>query len=213
MIPDPHAYEYAEIINEDGERVDLPWREKSFWINDNKTLVLMIHPGRVKKAIRTTYELEPIFVEGHSFTLRIKTGLRSADKKELVTPFEYSYEIIGADKTQPELEYCDYKSLEAGTKSPLQIRFNETMDFGLIYKWVDITLGGNKVEGSFYSPDGSNWLFTPAENWQEGDYKVSVANKAGDLCHNQQDRLFEISEETDFSHVDYTYFTFSLSIK
>lgn len=203
MKPNPLAYEYIEVVNGNGEVIPLVWREKSYWINENKTLVLMIHPGRVKNGIHATYDLEPIFIENNNIKLRIKHGLESTHNGALASPVEFEYKILAKDTISPKFIIESLVKPTINSFEPVQFAFTEQIDFGLLHKWFHISINNEIVKGNLSTLDGETWLFTPENKWKPALYDLKIMNKIGDVCHNQLDRLFEVESEADIHNTSY----------
>ena len=212
MKPDPKAYEMVDIVDINGHITPHAWRQKSYWINHNKTLVLMIHPGRVKRGIQATEHLAPVFTAGKQVQLVVNRGLESAEGSLLNISDTIHYLITQMDTNSPQLIRHSLKLPTVNSRSPLEFTFTEPMDYGLIYKWFSLHLNGKKIVGNLTSADDKTWLFTPAEEWQTGTYTIKAGNKMGDYCHNQMDRLFEVGDEHEIQQTHYDYLEFELPL-
>lgn len=212
MKPDPKAYELVDIVDLNGHKTPHAWRQKSYWINHNKTLVLMIHPGRVKHGIQATEHLAPVFTAGKEVQLVVNRGLESAEGGLLNKTDTLNYLITQKDTISPQLISHSLKLPKVNSRSPLEFTFTEPMDYGLIYKWFSLYLNDQKIVGNLTSADDKTWLFTPAEEWQTGTYTIKAGNKMGDYCHNQMDRLFEVDGEDKIQQTHYDYLEFQLPL-
>lgn len=199
MLPIESAYKNIDIINSIGEKVPIIWRQRSFWINENRTLVLMIHPGRVKTGIRSTEMLKPHFNQEDRITLVVNPGLITKDGGMVISKFMKEYRIVSEDQVVPKSFVNELRPLKSGTRDPIIFIFGEAIDFGLLQKWLKIQIGGEEVPGVFSSDDDITWIFIPEKEWEQGSLIVELYSKLGDLCHNQIDRLFEINELSEIS--------------
>lgn len=194
MIPIKDAYKKVKLFEKNNNEMQNVWRQKSFWINGNKTLVLMIHPGRVKNGIRATSELGDLFEVGTIITMQIMNGLVAEDGSETIRATTKNYTIAELDKTIPKFKKTTIKKPRQNTNDTLQFSFSEVMDYGLVNKWLLVKLDNDTFAGDFISIDGIEWKFVPKKKWISGVFYLVIGSKAGDLCHNQLDRRFEVKK-------------------
>lgn len=211
MEPNRSAYQFVDAINQKGDTLSDMWRQQSFWIQSNRTLVLMIHPGRVKNGIRATEMLADHFQTGDKITLVVNSGLKTQNGTVMTTVFEKEYQLLDKDDHSPSIQFDSNFELKAGTVSSIPLQFSEPMDFGLLQKWVKISHDGTPIEGVFESEDDMNWNFIPAESWPTGTITIEVHSKVGDLCHNQFDRLFEIEDLASIPEASVSTFSVEIS--
>lgn len=197
MKNDTRAYTHVDVVKEDGSIISLPWRQKSYWINNNKTLVLMIHPGRIKSEISSTAALEPVLKSGSKLSLRIGTELKSVDGNVLADSFLKDYTVSAKDTILPKIITTEIDPPSVNTRNVVAIQFSKEMDFGLVYKCFSLLKEEAKVAGQITTDDGQRWFFTPDDKWTTGDYTIKIGNKIGDSCHNQINRRFETKDKTE----------------
>lgn len=83
MLEDIKAYTHVKILDEKGVEKPRVWREKSTWAQHGKHLVLMIHPGKIKRGIKHMEEDSALFEEGKTYTLVISNTLKDAWERPL----------------------------------------------------------------------------------------------------------------------------------
>lgn len=195
MMSDIGAYHQIQLLDPNGESIDLIWRHKSFWLDNNRLLVLMIHPGRVKREIN----LEKPFEVGKKYKLVAKGELKdqygrtvSFDESKEFTIAEGDYEIPKALKEKFVVPY-------AGTTEPLQFGFSDKMDQASIVDGIEIRNSqGQVVAGEILtSSDDMDFLFDPKEEWKSGIYELVMKKVVSDLSANRLNRPFELKDPED----------------
>ncbi len=65
----------------DGNKVDHTWVDLTYglWTTDNCVLTILLHPGRVKRGLRSRLLMGPIFVPGESYRLVLDHRLVEED--------------------------------------------------------------------------------------------------------------------------------------
>lgn len=198
MQPNPNAYLFVDLLDENMVKQKGVWRQRSFWFENNTILVLMLHPGRIKHGIAATQHLNKLLQKGHSCTLRLNAGLKSMSGLTYDRVFEKHYNTIEADKELPlSPELLNSTTLKE--KGGLQVRFNEAMDIGLVYKHLYVeNEQGEECEGKWQTDNGVHWSFIPENHWRKGKYYLVYSTKLSDLARNELLRLFEPSSIENF---------------
>lgn len=189
-----HLYEA-----EGGAEVSLPFVEieEGLWDPERRRLTLFFHPGRIKRGVAPNAEQGPPLREGQSYRLVIDAGLRDADGQPLAAPFEKVLEAGRADRISPDLR--DWRvAAPAARHEPLVVDFPEPLDRALLLRWVMVDdEEGTAVEGvAELSREETRWTFTPAAEWEPGDYRIVVNPALEDLAGNTFLSLFEESGGT-----------------
>ena len=190
------AFKHIKIIDSAGKEKEMPWRNKSQWIN-NKILVMMVHPARIKRGINSFAELGELFGFNKEYKLVITTELRDEFDRKLVKEYTKMFSIIKEDRDMPEIKYDEFKIPKRNTKESLVIKFNEGMDYLSVLSAVKIkSLTDNKyVEGEItYTDNDQSWNFIPKNNWQNIKYQVIFEKELADFSNNHVHRLFEITD-------------------
>lgn len=200
MNPSKSAFKSVVLLDENDAPITRTWREKSYWIDGDSTLVLMIHPGRVKNGISSTSELGDLFPENRVRSLLIKDNLQSKNGQLLQASLKRKWHVGPIDHQVPKLLSERLQIPKAGTKTPLVFSFSEPMDYGLLKKWVTIRSNGTLLAGWLKHQKDAQWAFVPDKNWQPGTHELVLHNKLADLAHNQLDRLFEVTKANALSY-------------
>ncbi len=196
MENDEMAFQKVWLLDHDGKVKERVWRERSYWTPDGKHLVLMIHPGRIKRGINYLEELGPVFEVGKKYTLVISDSLRCINGQELQKEYRTELNITSADRTIPQLKTKKIPDLEAGTQTGFLIMFNEVMDYGtMISDMYVIDKDGNIIEGKVRSEMKEyGWVFSPVQPWKAGIYSLVLDNEVADLASNRLYKAFETKD-------------------
>jgi hypothetical protein len=191
MLNDPKAYTSIKVYDSEGvERPDA-WRHKSFWIDSNKVMVLMIHPGKVKSDIDYA---GPLFDSNKTYTIHIEKELKDITGNLIANDFSRKFYVSGRDSELPKPIFDYFVSPEANTKQPVSLLFNERIDFTSLYKGAEIIdSDGIRVPVSLKARrSDASFQMTPLQNWKHGKYSIILHNTITDLAANRFNRLFEI---------------------
>lgn len=198
MADDISAHQYIRILNSKGEEKPLAWRQRSYWLNDNKILVMMIHPGRVKRGIDYKPELGEIFTVGMEYSLVVTTMIKDRFQRPLSKEYSKKFTVIDKDREIPAINFSSLSSPLANTLDPLQITFSEGMDYGSVTQRMKIfnVADSALVEGEFVFTDhDSVWKFIPKQSWKKKtEYEILFDKKISDFAGNCLHRLFEITD-------------------
>lgn len=192
MRPDADVWNRIHIREDvDGsQEIPFAWRQRCFWLDSDRVLQLMIHPGRVKSGIHYG---GPLLVKGHRYEIRIDSGLTDARGNSL--PAQQTQHIVAAVEDHDIPLLVSYSgNLAPGSREPLQLRFSEEMDCSGL-------LTGIRVFDDDESPlnvqleiaaDGRSCSVIPAAAWPRGKCSFQLDAEIRDLGANTLRRRFEI---------------------
>lgn len=202
MANDEMAFQKVKLLDEKGRVKERVWRERSYWTPDGKHLVLMVHPGRIKRGINYLEELGPVFVPGRNYTLLISDSLRDVHGRRAKRSHMVHYEITAADHGMPRVDEDRLTVPRSGTRDPLTLAFSERMDYGTLVSNMKVKdEAGNYIEGSIAKGSlESVWAFSPLNNWESKTYTLELGQETADLASNRLYKPFEtkvLQEETN----------------
>ncbi|HLG02287.1 MAG TPA: hypothetical protein VI731_01750 [Bacteroidia bacterium] len=196
MLDDINAYQRVKIFDSKGVEKPMVWRQKSYWEKDRKVLVLMIHPGRVKRGINYFAELGEIFLPGEEYTLVVGAGMQDAFMRPTTKEVVKKFRVVKDDRELPGIDYAAFRIPKANTRQALEIRFSEGMDYVSIITGIKIrdTLSNAFVTGGFFNMDNdSTWKFIPEKPWKKTTHEVQFTKYVSDFASNFLHRPFEIT--------------------
>jgi hypothetical protein len=200
MMPDKEAYKHIKVYDEHGIERTQAWRQRSFWLNSGRVLVLMIHPGRVKSGIH--YE-SPLFDSGKHYTITINKSIRDVNGNFITSDLTKRYYISGIDKTSPAAQIKQIPA--ANTLKPLKLLFSEGMDHASVIDGVALYDGrGVTVPVHIDEDNDKQYNIIPSFSWQRGTYTLVLKNAVYDFAANRINRLFEVTDikELEKDNVD-----------
>lgn len=192
MVEDVQTYKQIKLLDEKGVEKQMVWRHKSNWADDGKHLVLMLHPGRVKRGIHYFEKEDKLFEEGKRYTLVITSVLRDRDNKPLEKEFTKTFVVAATDRQIPTFKQQQLPAPKSGTQQPLEIIFGDRMDYGTMQIGLEVKDNkGNKVEGFVHPINDKVWAFVPAKPWLPAEHKLLLNTYVTDLSGNHLTRRFE----------------------
>ncbi|MCB9063983.1 MAG: hypothetical protein H6551_02455 [Chitinophagales bacterium] len=192
MKNDKLAYTHISIYDEAGIEREKAWRQKSFWLDDGKLLVLMIHPGRVKNGIH--YE-SPLFDSGKTYTLKVNEDIEDINGNSIAKSYSKTFYVIGEDRVSPKPYFENAALPTAGSKQPLLLTFSESMDYASVFAGVKLyNVKGKEVALSIKNKTDDSYMLFPNRQWVKGKYTLILKGAVYDIAANRINRLFEITD-------------------
>lgn len=187
------AYRNIYLYDDRKLPVEQPWYHKTRWVN-NRTMMLTVHPGRIKKGISYFAYLGPVFQTGRKYTLEISPGVIPGYSRTVLQPYVKEF-IITAPLTGPvKVLKRRIRLPEKNTSGSLCIAFNRPMDFCMVSKSISIVArnNGREVQGTFRpGTDDHEWCFIPEKPWSDNLYHLIFSKTLTDIAGNNLIRSFE----------------------
>ena len=190
------AYKQLDLLDADGEKVDLPFLELSeeLWNPAGDRLTLLLDPARVKRELKPREEVGPVLEVGRRYTLVVRRDFCDAAGIPLADEFRKKFTVAEADETCPQPKRWRLTIPSAGSKSPLDVEFGEPLDHALLGRmlWI-VDVDGEHVPGDgTVGPDERSWRFQPRQPWRPGRYRLLADTWLEDLAGNSIARKFEL---------------------
>ncbi|MBL7711569.1 MAG: hypothetical protein JNL13_03855 [Chitinophagaceae bacterium] len=199
MQQDQQAWKKIHIYNDSGQLIPNTWRQRSFWLDSGRLLVLMIHPGRVKSGIRY---IGPVFDIGRKYTLLADSSLKDRYGQALKASAQHTYHVGQELKERLKIVSATTK-LSSGTTEPVLIRLNNAADHAAAVAGISmVDQAGKEVAFTLEQENNSNLLLRPAQAWAKGRYRIQVAGSFYDCTGNRFHRLFEMQGSESFRDDD-----------
>lgn len=192
MTEDELVFKDILILDDKGKEKQRVWREKASWTSDGKHLVLMVHPGRIKKGIKYMDDYGVLFEVGKKYTIVIPEHIKDSYGKPLGKEYRKTYTITAMDTIIPVYNSKNIVT-KANTNNSISLKFSEPIDYGTAQLGIEIENGKNKkIEGKLEPNSDKAWTFTPTQNWQQGSYTIKLNDYVADLASNHLTRKFEM---------------------
>lgn len=194
MFEDDMAFRDILILDDKGNEKEKVWREKSSWANNGKHLVLMVHPGRIKKGIEYMDEYGVLFEVGKKYTIVVPQHLKDKYGKPLGKEYRKSFTVTAMDRNIPLYQNEKLIIPKANAKDSLILYFSEPIDYGTAQIGIEVTNAKNeKCLGSLTPISDNKWSFIPEINWEKGSYTLKLNDYVADLASNHFTRKFEVT--------------------
>ena len=194
-------YEHIHFLDQDGAAIDRSILNlKAPLLSDDGTLLtIWIEPGRQKRLLGPNRHLGSVFDPYENYTLKIDGSIKDMEGANMTSSVSHRFITTDADREQPSIDAWSVGSLQAHTLNPLTIAITEQVDYGSLIDAFGLYYQGHRVAGTLeYDSHGNTILFQPEENWQAGDYTISLEQQLEDLAGNNLMHLFDrpIKEES-----------------
>lgn len=195
MQEDRNAWKKISIRDEQGKVIPGTWRQRSFWLDSSRLLVLMIHPGRVKSGIRY---MGPVFAAGHSYTLVVDSSLADAYGRPLAGSLTRRYTAV--PEVQERLQvYGMTQKLKADTREPLVIRFVNGVDHAAACTGILMyDAAGRLLPCTVQQYEACTVSIQPRDPWPRGKLRLEFSGALYDCAGNRRHRLFEVKRKQAF---------------
>lgn len=198
MMNDKRAYRHVKVYDDKGAERTNAWRQKSFWLDSGRLLVLMIHPGRVKNGIH--YE-SPLFDSGRYYTINIGRDIQDMNGNAIKEEYTRRYYVKGEDRQSPKANINKAILPGHGTKQPVILSFSEGMDNASVLAGITVADAKRIPVPCTVREKGMDNTFsiTPLQPWVKGTYTLLLKSAVYDFSANRINRRFEI---TDVSEIE-----------
>jgi hypothetical protein len=195
MEEDREAWKKVSVTDEQGKLIPRTWRQRSFWLDSGRLLVLMIHPGRVKSGIHYT---GPVFIQGHTYTIAVDSTMADSYGRHLKTSVRHHYYIL--PERRERLQACKVtRSLESGTRTPVQITFCNGVDHGAAITGIFLyDAAGKPLPCTIRQDEEYTVSVQPGTPWPKGKLRLELTGDLYDCAGNRLNRLFEMKRSKTY---------------
>jgi hypothetical protein len=159
-------------------------------------MMVMIHPGRVKKDISYYDNLGEIFTVGKTYYLEITDKVKPLNSNSKSISFIKEFEIIKPINTCPKVVVNKLSFPKRNTLDKLKIVFDRPIEFFSAQIGIsiqnynsDTTIEGKIIPGS----DDTEWFFVPDKPWIEKRYTLIFNQYVSDPSGNSLIKPFEVT--------------------
>ena len=167
--------------------------DEELWDPSGRRLTVLFDPGRIKRGLRANVEMGPPLVKGCRYRLIVDAGWRDASGRALAVPFVKTFEAVAPRRDKPDPGTWSIQPPQAGTRTPLVVRFAEPLDRALLFTSIAVEdARGNRVHGSVeVSGREIEWRFTPDDPWAGGSHRLRISPDLEDPAGNSIARVFD----------------------
>jgi hypothetical protein len=187
-------FKQIRILDAKGKEVNSPWLPDELWADDDRSLILYIHPGRIKWGLLLRMLLGPVLEPGREYTLVIETAMLDADGRSLAKRFTMKFRTTAEDRTRIDLSAWKLQVPRAGSQAPLVLALPKPLDRVSLERRLKILdSDGKEVSGRIEVGAGErSWSFHPARPWKDAAYRVDVDRELEDVAGNTPTRPFDM---------------------
>ena len=186
-------FDLIHLLDDQGRKVDAPWRRQELWSEDARRLSLWIHPGRVKRGVNLRESMGPVLAPYRRYRLVLDARIRSAAGASMGTEFVHEFNTTAEDHVIPSPKAWQLHPPARGTRGSLRVESTEPLDHALLARcqWVEDASGRRISGGIVVQPTATAWEWMPDEPWSAGEYRLCVNEWLEDLAGNTPARPFE----------------------
>ncbi len=190
------AYQHIRLVDAGGRDARHVFLEvgEELWDAEQRRLTLFFDPGRIKRGLRPHMEAGPPLTAGAAYRLVIDAAWRDADGLPLARGFEKAFTVTAADRRSPDPGAWRIEPPAAGTREPLRMKLDESLDHGLLKRVVRVLdAGGQSLAGKIeIAGEERVFRFIPEQPWRAGSYAVAAESILEDLAGNNLRKVFDL---------------------
>ena len=186
-------FKHLAILDEKGKEVEEPWLVDEIWDEETNTLILYIHPGRIKWGVELRDSMGPVLVEKRSYSLVVRGEWTDLDGNKIGKDLVKRFQTTAEDRKRIELADWKLTPPAAGTRAALTLSFPRSIDQRSLLSGLTVTdAKGQAIAGEIaIGPAEKSWTFTPTGPWQAGAHSVNVSPDLEDVAGNTPTRPFD----------------------
>lgn len=165
--------------------------DQELWDPDMRRLTVLFDPGRIKRDLAPNLQIGAPVMEGRNYTLVIDREYPDAQGAPLVEGIRKQFRGGPVDRAPLDPARWQISPPASGSRDSLVVRFPKPLDYALLQRTLEVvSVRGTAAIGR----EESEWIFTPAEPWKRGSYRIAVDTTLEDLCGNRIGRAFDRQE-------------------
>jgi len=191
------AWKRIHLLDDGGRPISGAFLEidQELWDPEFRRLTVLFDPGRIKRDLAPNLQMGVPVVDGRKYTLAIDREFSDARGVPLADGFLKPFRGGAVDRTP--LDPARWRMIvpRAGSRSSLTVQFLKPLDYALLNRTLDVIAVTGPVRGTVaLDREETEWVFTPAESWKSGRYKLAIDTALEDLAGNRIGRAFDRSE-------------------
>ena len=181
--------------------------QQELWNTERTVLTVWLDPGRIKRDLVPNQEMGNPLQQGKNYTLTVSNQWKDVQGLALQQDYKKVFFVSNRDEHSPQPQLWQVHLPKAGTREPLQVNYNESLDYFLLQETISIrNEQNNLVDGTIRILENETSIeFIPTKTWQAGRYQLRIASYLEDLAGNNLLRPFdrdikqqEAGKELDF---------------
>ena len=189
------ALAHIRLRDKTGQVLNRPFLDvqDELWDREHRRLTLFLDPGRIKRGLQPNLSEGAPLSSGQTLTLEVNHLWLDGEGQPLIGDYRKSFRVIEADRESPNPSYWEWVIPAAGSEEPLELRFPEPLDYGLLGSGLAVVDENQReVAGRFAIGEAEReWRFQPTLPWRPGRYALQVSPRLEDLAGNNLRRVFD----------------------
>jgi hypothetical protein len=166
--------------------------EYELWDPDRRRLTVLLDPARIKRGLVPHRAVGYPLQEHTSVSLVVDAEFPDASGRPLRADATRTWQVVGDERRHVTPSSWSLSAGAAGTREPLQVRFDRPLDHGLAARCLQVVGSAGPVGGAIeVGPEERSWTFAPAVPWLDAPYRLVVDPALEDVAGNSVRRLFD----------------------
>lgn len=144
------------------------------WDRRQQHLTLVFDPGRIKQGVGPNTRVGAPLQTGQRYRLVVSGRMRSAAGVPLGDTVHHALTVGEAERRAVSPDTWRVSSPAAGTRHPLEVRFDRAMDTLALQRFLRVRGGDGAPLDGTRATDGTSWSFTPARAWPDNAQLVAA---------------------------------------
>jgi len=191
------AWKRIHLLDENGHPIGGAFVEinQELWDPEFRRLTVLFDPGRIKRDLAPNLQMGAPIVEGRRYAIAIDREFLDARGMPLAEAFRKPFRGGLADRVPPDPARWRITPPPAGSRNPLSVQFPKPFDSALLQRTLEVMGSAGPVPGTIaLARDETEWIFTPANPWKGGGYRLAIDTALEDLAGNRIGRAFDRNE-------------------
>ena len=167
--------------------------QPELWNKESTVLTIWLDPGRIKRDLVPNQQKGNPLKKGERYTLTISSAWKDVQGLPLAQSFSRQFVVNSRDSLSPDPDHWLLNIPQAGTKQPLDINLEESLDYFLLQETIQVVdENGNVVNGAIQILDEETKIsMIPGSLWLPGRYRLQVASYLEDMAGNNLIKVFD----------------------
>ena len=199
------SLEYITFLHNDNDTLKGTFLDlkPELWNAEGTVLTLWLDPGRIKRDLIPNQTLGTPLRENEKYTMRVDASWPGKNGLPLRQPFTKTFVTAQRDDVSPQPQRWRISVPAPATNDPLEITFQEPLDYFLSKETFRIFASQKEVSGNIEMMRNEMVLrFIPEGPWQKGKYSIDIESRLEDLAGNNLNRPFDRDVEINDQEKD-----------
>jgi hypothetical protein len=191
------AWKRIHLLDEGGMPIKGAFLEidQELWDPELRRLTVLFDPGRIKRDLAPNLQMGVPIVGNRKYAIAVDRDFLDARGVPLAEAFRKPFRGGPADRIPPDPARWRISPPHAGSQKPRLVQFPKPLDYALLQRALEVIGPAGPVRGTIgLAREEMDWVFTPAEAWKGGEYRLAIDTTLEDLAGNRIGRAFDRNE-------------------